>query len=320
MATFQAKTLSDTIETNWALTGALTKVKTSTRTNIVKFFGHPQAPETENKKAVYVKKQTPLNSVVHYPRYDSIRDTFELQCRYTAEFAKKSAWDNAEERVEDMCEEVVRIVKTVYDPQTSTGVFWTTSYEWRNDDQIDLKIKVLRRTLVLHLTYLKSRDTTVFEGNSGVLTFDLSETVADSKPSNDYIYTEVFDVDIGEGYGIDAVMTNDVTQGQNVPVLFSTMYAGQIRFIMRAKKADLNVSTVNALYKMFLLQASSPLDKELPTITLLSDVDNTESPVVTFRTSSSVKIIDMRKRVRELDLVEFTVTGMLTKPSTVSFP
>ncbi len=317
MGTFQADTLRDSIQSAWALTGALNKSVTSTRKVIVKFYAHPQAPETESKKAIYVQKQTPLQTVTHYPRWDQIRDVFTIQCRYTSEFAKSASWDTAEERMEDMTNEVERIVKTIYDPQSLTGVFWTSQFDWTNEDQIDLSLKVLRRTLKLELTYMKSRDTTVFEGNAGVLSFDKSASVGDSLPANDYIYTEVTNIDIVEGYGTTPVMTNDVTQGQNVPVLFSTMYSGQVNFTMYAKKADIDGSTAETVYKMFLLQASSPLAKELPTITLLHDVYNTEATPIKFQTSSLCKITQVRKRANDKGLVEFIVSGILTKPSTV---
>ena len=76
----------------------------------------------------------------------------------------ESIYDQAEQDIEDMTEEVERIIKSVYDPSAGTGVFWSTNRRWLIEDKLDVSGEMrleLVRTLNLQLTRIKSRSITL---------------------------------------------------------------------------------------------------------------------------------------------------------------
>ena len=124
MGSFQSDSLRDSIESGWSLAGALSKTTSNTMKNAVKFFAHPQVKQIETKKSIEVKKITPLSTDIIHQQFTEVNDVFEIKCRYTVEDVKNSKWDISEGRVEDMCDEVLRIIKTVYNPHNGTGSFY----------------------------------------------------------------------------------------------------------------------------------------------------------------------------------------------------
>ncbi len=99
LGSFESDTLRDTIEAAWNLTGALSKTSTNIMKNPVKFFAHPQVKQIQVRKAVEVKKETPLSTDITHQRFTEINDVFTINCRYTVENVKSAKWDTAEARV-----------------------------------------------------------------------------------------------------------------------------------------------------------------------------------------------------------------------------
>ena len=321
MGDFGADTLRDSIESAWALTGRLLKVgsETDTMKETVQFFAHPQVIAAgEYTKAVEVKKVNTdeKENVVTHPRFFEHHDNYEIMCRYRVVGGDETLYDIAEQDVEDMTEEVERIVKTVYDPSAGTGVFWTTTRTWSIEDALGSDSRFeLKRTLHLQLTRIKSRSSEVFQGYGGVLSFDVSASVADSKPAGDYIYTEAFNVSLQEGFRQEAEMTTDTTHGLAVPVHFTGQFSGRFSCQIYAKSSDLDATPDDAtkLDNIYKIQASSPLTGETPEIVFLHAT--TDTGVTTLTTSTTVKITSITKSVDDENLVTLNLVGDVIRPT-----
>lgn len=315
MGDFAADTLRDSIESGWALSGNLSKTATDSFKETVQFFAHPQIMGNEVTKAVEVQKiNTPESeNELEYPDYIEVRDVFVVTVRYRLDDSEDGQYDNSEADIEDMTEEVRRIIKTVYSPSAGNGDFHRASWQWENLDTHNSSKPELVRRLVLTLSNILSKSNEVFDGYGGVLTFDTSESVADSKPVSDYIYTEVHRVRIREGFTTIPVLNKDTTNGLRVPHLVTGMFSGEFTFDTYTKKSDVNTSTVEALDNIYKLQATTG---QHPTAVLLHANTNNEDPPATLTSSSFVKITSMEKISDDVDLVQFSVRGVLVKPST----
>lgn len=312
MGTFQADTLRDSIESGWALTGALGTSSTGIMKNPVKFYAHPQVKQIETRKAVEVRKSTPLSTDIIHQKFTEVNDVFEVKCRYTVEDVKNSKWDTAEARVEDMCEEVLRIVKTVYNPNTATGVYFKTMTGWTNNDELEKINQVLVRTMKLTLTQIKSEDTTVFKGYGGVLTFDTSASQGDSKPAGDYAYTEAYDVQWTGGFRQTSELIDGASTATAIrePILFTGGYGGRFNCMMRMKKADFTDSGTEQIPTLGDLMTTG----ETPEVVFLWAVTNTEGTPATLTTSITMKVISLEPVGDRNDLSKFRLVGEIFKP------
>jgi hypothetical protein len=314
LGTFSADTLRDSIESGWTLTGALAKTSTSTMKNPIKFFAHPQVKQIPTKKAIEVRKTTPLSADIIHQKFTEVRDVFEIKCRYTVEDVKNSKWDISEARVEDMCEEVNRIVKTVYDPNTGTGVYFVSNSGWTNNDDITSISQVLIRTMNLTLTRIKSEDTTVFKGYGGVLSFDTSESTGDSLPASDYTYTEAYDVQWTGGFKQLPELVDGTTSTDREPVWFTGGYSGRFNCTMQMKKADFTDSGTEQIKSIGNVLNSG----EVADVTFLWAVTNTEGTAATLISSIPMRVISLEPTVDREDLSKFKLIGQITKPPTYS--
>ena len=313
---FQADTLRDTIFTNWSLSGRLAK-EGSAASGVYPVYmyawSQSRIQEIATRKAVEVRKLTPLERIITHPRFEVINDTFEITCYYELSDVDSSVWDVAEGDIEDMCEEVVSIIKTVYDPSAGTGIFFSTSRSWANNDNLARTgDPILRRTLTLTLSKVTSADTKVFEGFGGVLTFDVSASSnMDSAPGGDVIYTAAHNVRIGEGYSVTEHLTKDTANGSRVPKLGSGRFRGNFSAQIFADADDIG-STAENLNQIYLLQANG----QHVEATFLHAITNNNSQTLT--QTSFVKITFMEKITADEELVSFVVQGRLIKPSTMA--
>ena len=311
MGTFEADTLRDTLESNWALTDSLGKVITTTIQNPVKFFAHNQVKNTERKRAVEVRKLTPLSSEINHTEFQEVTDTFEIKCRYTIESVEESQYDLAEERVEDMCNEVDRIIKTVYDPQNGTGTFFVTNFTWRNDDELDSKSQVLVRTLTLTLKKLVAKSDEVFQGFGGILQYDTSASEGSNKPGADYTYASAYRVSISGGY---KVIKEPVHGNNKIPKRFTGNFSGIFEASLYATKDDINGTTDEDLTKLGALNSNGELNE----VVFLKTAKNTEGSVVTLTESVKVQIVDFNRIYDDEELIEFRLLGDVVEQATFS--
>ena len=282
--------------------------------NPVKFYAHPQVKQIETRKAVEVRKSTPLSTDIIHQKFTEVNDVFEVKCRYTVEDVKNSKWDTAEARVEDMCDEVLRIVKTVYNPNTATGIYFKTMTGWANNDELEKINQVLVRTMKLTLTQIKSEDTTVFKGYGGVLTFDTSASQGDSKPAGDYAYTEAYDVQWTGGFRQTSELIDGASTATAIrePILFTGGYGGRFNCMMRMKKADFTDSGTEQIPTLGDLMTTG----ETPEVVFLWAVTNTEGTAATLTTSITMKVTSLEPVGDRNDLSKFRLVGEIFKPPT----
>lgn len=312
MGSFQSDTLRDIIESNWALTGALAKVSSNTMKNPVKFFAHDQVKQIETKKSIEVKKETPLSTDVIHQKFTEINDVFTVMCRYTVEDVKNSKWDISEGRMEDMNDEVLRIIKLTYNPNTGTGVYYKTITSWVNKDEIDKISQVLIRTMTLTLTRIKSEDTTVFKGYGGVLSYDTSASTGDDKPAADYIYTEAYDVQWVGGFRQIPEATDVTANGAHVPVWFTGLYSGRFNCMMNIKKADFTDTGSEQIPSLGQIQNNG----ESAEIVFTWVVTNTESTPSTLTASITLQVVSLEPVHNLEDLSKFRLVANVIKPPT----
>jgi hypothetical protein len=311
MGDFEADTLRDSIESGWALTGALVKTESTTVQNPVKFFAHSLVKHTEVKRAVIVRKLSPISSDVNHTEFKEVNDVFEITSRYTVDATNETAFDLSEQRVEDMCNEVDRIIKTIYEPQTATGGFYVTNFSWRNDDEIDKLSQVLLRTLTLTLKKLVAKSTEVFEGFGGILKYDTSASEGSNKPGADYTYTSVYKVIIHGGY---KVIKEEVHGNNKIPKRFTGNFSGMFECDLYAKKSDINGTTDEDLTKLGTLNAQGELNE----VVFLKTALNTESTPITLTESIKVQIVDFNRIYDDKELIEFRLIGDVVERTTFS--
>jgi hypothetical protein len=311
---YAARDLADQIESGWNLTGRLSKTSTDTMKEIVYFFGHPQIPVSgEFTKAVEVRKikQPEQEYTVTHPKFREVRDRFEITCRYRLLGGDEDLYDEAETDIEDMCDEVIRILATVYNPTNGTGTFFTVTTDWQNRDAINVKPE-LNRVLYFTLTQIKSRIDTVFRGFGGVLAFDDSASTGDTKRGSDYTYTEAYNVRYDPVGYVPIPHYNRL----GINPIFNTGPWAQSNFYceMYAKKADVSDANVDQLDNIYKALNSGKLAE----VVFLDSTNNTESPVATL--TDAIKVIGVRVGKQRSDeaLVVYTVRGTIMEPITTT--
>ena len=317
MGDFGADTLRDSIETAWALTGNLSKTATASFKNPVKFFAHPQQAQKEVRKAIEVRKINTAEdeNIITHPRFEEITDHFRITVRRRLTQVDEVSFDKAEEEAEDMQEEIVRIIKTVYNPLAGTGNFFKMNRQWRFDDVQRLEQPELIRRMDLFLTRLKSQTTEVFQGYNGVLTFDLSASKnMDSAPAGDYVYTEAYDVESEEGSSTISVMTRNSSAKTGKPTKCRGKFSGTFRATMYAKKSDLNGASADKLDNIYKAQANGQHIEAV----FLDAALNKEGTPVTLTSSTPCLVTRMRRKRLDEDLVKYTLTADITEPTTTS--
>jgi len=106
----------------------------------------------------------------------------------------------------------------------------------------------------------------------GVLKFDLSESTVDGAPVADYIYTNVFDVDLQSGY-------RDIEEGHtgsNIPIHYAGHIQGRFICSIMVKAADLG-TTGDKLNKLPLLRTNG----EKPQIAFIYTNKTADSSTIT---------------------------------------
>jgi len=122
----QPTIIRNSLQTNWALTGRLTKTVTSNVSEIVRFYDREQVLGNEWPKAVVVRKinaEADENLTIH-PHFTEVRDVYEITCYYRVQDVQEITFSDAIEDVEDMGSEVIRILNLTYDPSAGTGIFF----------------------------------------------------------------------------------------------------------------------------------------------------------------------------------------------------
>jgi len=285
---------------------------------VVRFFDRLQVEGNEWPKAVTVVKindDSDENKIEH-PRFNEVRDVYKVTCHFRVTDVEPAEYSDALTNVEDMAREVQRILALTFNPSTPTGTFFTANHRWQSFDHRDQAQPELIRQLTFELTKITSDNAEVFIGFGGVLSFDTSLSVADSKVGSDRIYTEAYNVELNEGYEVIAYMTNDTTDGQNVPQLATGEWNGEFSMQTMMDKGDLTGTTVERLHNIYRAQLNSPLRNELPTIVLLQADPNTEGSPLALTTTTFLKVTNISKISDVEQLVKYSLSGRIIKPTT----
>lgn len=321
-----ATTLRDTIESGWNLTGELSKVETGTgptlMDEVVQFWDRKQVIGNEVPKSVTVEKINADENeiIVKHPHFNEVSDIYEITVYYRVIDVDEDNFSTSLDLIESMAQEVVRIVKTVFNPSVPTGIYFRTANSWTNEDMYMGNEPELRRKLRFQLTTITSDNSGVYPGFSGVLIFDTSASQGDSKPVTDYTYLEVFGVKVREGYGLIPLLTKDITKGVGVPFQTRGLFSGTFTAHMMAARTNILGSTIEKIQNIYKVQSNPDIKRQLAEVALLHElVDTTVSPNSSkFTTQSFMKIDNIFKDSMDDDLVKYIVTGTLTRPSVFS--
>lgn len=314
----QAEIIRDLIETNWSLTGRLSKTESAGMKEVVRFFDRWEVEGNEWPKAVVVEKINAEEDegIVTHPNFTEVTDIYEIRVRYRVWDVQQITFSEALTDVELMAQEVQRILRLVFDPATGTGTFFVARHSWTKFDHKDQAQPELIRQLRFELTQIKSEEPQVFRGFGGVLVFDNSASQGDSKPGSDYEYTELRDVSINEGYTQIEYLTKDQAKGRGVPFLRRGLFRGKFTSLLQAKKDDIvNAGTINLLSEIYKIQTSSPSINQNAEVVLLHANQNQETIPKTLTTTSFMIIENMEKINGDEALLSYRLTGKLTRPT-----
>ena len=143
----------------------------------------------------------------------------------------------------------------------------------------------------------------------GVLVFKKTGSSVDSAPAADYQYTEVFDVDISEGY-------RDIQEkyvGSNVPLHYAGDFIGNLICNIPIKTSDLG-NTGDKLNQLIRLRTTG----EKPEVKFVyTNKTGGESPS-TITETFIVEPDTLQRLYRYQDTVVYRLTATITSPSTIS--
>lgn len=313
-ATSESQTITELLYDNWSLSGELSKTVIGDMDEVVQFFDRSQVPGNKIAKAVTVQKINELGNenIIEHPKFFEQSDTFEVTCLLQVTDSGNSTFSVWVDLMQQMCGEVVRILKTKYSPSETTGEFFRTHTSWNKDDTFFPDDPMLVRTLRFTLTRLVSSSDETFIGYGGILAFQVLGSVGDSLPASDYIYTEVQRVQTVQGWRNLPYVTTDSPQTTAIPIYFRGAFSGQFSCQMFLKKSDIDITTLNSLQEIFLPQSNG----ELGTAVFLHTTSNTEGIVNILKESIPVNITSVDKIAENEQLVSFSLRGNFTEPST----
>jgi hypothetical protein len=321
-ATSEAQTIKELLFDNWALTGELANATTGDMTEPVHFYDRGQVPGNKFPKAITVQKINAIGNenIIEHPTFFEQSEVFEITCFLQVPDAADDVFSVWIDLMQQMTGEVSRILKTVYSPSTSTGEFFKSTSAWIRDDTFFPDDPELTRTLRFTLTRILSDSDEVFTGYpgsvapAGVLVFDTSASSGDSLPTEDYVYTQVYRVEVLQGWRNLPYITTDSPDTTAIPNFFRGAFSGRFTALMDLKKSDITPATLNSLSQIFRPQTTG----ELGTAVFLHNVGNTETSPVILQESIPVNITSIEKISENEDLVKFHLRGNLTGPTTFS--
>lgn len=318
-----AEILRDELFDNWSLSDPLEKVNETTPVSgrqYVYFFDRAQIVKNEKAKALVVEKinhEGDENRIVH-PNFSEQADIYDITLYLRVTSVNPDQFDVWLTNMDNMATETIRILKTIYDPSSKppTGVFFQTKSDWIKEDvYISGSQPELRRKLRFTLTRLvASRDDT-FLGFGGVLVFD-NFSEGDDSPSSDFQYEEVSDVTINEGYDQLQVLTKDQTLGVGVAQTVRGIFSGTFSALMNASVDNIIGNTTDKIENIYKPQLDPNVIGQIPEIIFLNNNSDTQSTPDTLTTTSFVKITDVEKIDGVTSILQYRLTGILTRPTT----
>ena len=287
----QATEVAEFIETNWSLTGSLSKTQTDNMKEIVRFFDRQQVEGNEWPKAIVVRKinDEGKENQIEHPNYIEIRDIYEITYYYRVIDVQPISYSEALEDAELMGTELLRILDLLFSPSMSNGEFWTVEREWTKHDHLDQAQPELRRTLTLRMSKVTSFDGKLFEGYNGLLHFG---------NTSGHLYAEVNNVNNSAGYDqISVPIVNTST-----PVFFTGVLDGLWTADMYVSPDDIGTDAwdINHLGRI-------DTNEEVLEATFLQIYGNPNGDTITITTK--VKVVDALYIANVQDLLKFRLTA-----------
>ena len=320
--TSQATEIMEFIETNWSLTGTLSKAPTDSMKEIVRFFDRDQVEGNEWAKAIVVRKindEQKEDRTVH-PNYIELIDKYDITIYYRVLDVQFASYSDALDDVELMGTELQRILDLQFNPASAIGPWFTANYYWLAHDHRDSAQPDLQRTMRLRLAQVTGIDDKVYSGYDGILVFDTSDSVGDLLPASDFTYESLGDVSISEGFVQIPYLTKDTRAsrgGAGIPYLGRGAFAGSFTAVTFAQQDNLQGTTVDKIPNIYLPQNNAPLIGQQATAVFLTTEMNPAGSLAT--TKSFVKITTVEKITGAAELVRYRIAGQLIKPSETSF-
>lgn len=313
---YEADTLKELLRLNWSLTGLLSAEGTpAADSNIrpIKFFARDQNDEKIETKSVEVHKVSPLATTDANEFFTTESDEIKIRLLYKLNDLSKDDWDLTESNVEDIEEEIERILATVFDPQTGIGIWFTKSLNWRDVDEINIPQQepILVRELTIRLTRIVSRSNDVFDSFQRGTFFDVSASSnIDSAPVADEDYAEVFDVLDNEGFRPKELPVTSHPDGDGVQVFYAGAFSGNLTMTSKMSAANIG-ATGGKINQIKNRQANG----EYIEAVIVSTYTNQNSQTLTL--TRYVHVIDVRTIQGMSNLLEWQITAKIIKPSTM---
>lgn len=225
---YTANTLMQAIKAAWNLTDDL-EVEggpdAANRPYPLKFYAHDMLKAREWTKAIVVKNLTEVPNEFKGEFFKRVEQKFEIECRIKLQAGDESGWNYTETYFQEMANYLVGILDTIYNPWNGTGAYWESDRTWEKKDNLDARSPVLIRSLTITLSYIVARNSNVFTTFQRGVLIDLANSVP-AIGTGTYQYTEVFDVANQEGYGTKELPITTNSDGQNIPLYYSTRFKG----------------------------------------------------------------------------------------------
>jgi len=316
-----AEILRDILESGWSLADPLEKVPVTpvSGTQYVYFFDRKQITMNEKAKAIVVEKivhEGDENLIVH-PNFTEQADIYEITLHLRVTSVNREQFDVWLKNMDNMAAEVIKILKTVYDPSSKppTGVFFQAKSDWINEDVYKTGSQPeLRRKLRFTLTRLAASLEDTFLGFGGVLIFDNSSQ-GDDPPTSSFQYQEVSDVTISEGFQQIQILTKDQTLGVGVAQTARGIFSGTFTALMNANLSNIIGNTTDKIENIYKPQEMVSIIGQIPEIIFLNNNNDTSSPLNTLTTTSFIKITNVEKIDGEAAILKYKLTGILTRPT-----
>lgn len=287
----QATVIRDSLFTNWALTGRLSKVPLDNMKEIIRFFDREQVLGNEWPKAVVVRKinAEDKENQVEDPNNIRLSDVYEITLYYRVVDVQEFSYSEALEDIEDMATETLRILDLSFSPSQGNGTFLRVQRDWTKHDHIDQAQPELRRTLTLRASKITSFDGNLFPGFGGELHFG---------DIGGHLYAEMYNVDTDAGYP----QISEPISGTSTPLYFTGVLSGTLVADMYLSRQDIGTDPWD-INQIGTVQSNG----ETLEATMLQTYQDGNGNVVTITTI--VKVISALYQANVEDLVKFRLTA-----------
>jgi hypothetical protein len=186
-------------------------------------------------------------------------------------------------------------------------------FDWNRTPQDPQHPHLMMSVLTVFIS--ESKATTAIP--DGVLVFDLSGSTVNSPPGADYTYTNIYDVEISEGYASHEEMVSSNPKGPNIPVHFSGKFRGRFLGKIHAKNLDLGV-TGDKLNQMFKLGTATNINGEKQEIDFIYTNKTADDTPSSIQEVVHLEIDDIQRAYSPTNQVEYRIIGTLIAPSTIT--